>query len=111
MLTPEQELAGILTGRRPPAYPSEELLLRARQDLDHGRRVEAALQTRAATDALAAELAGGESLLPEKHAESAKRVAKRALANGLGDADVALLEELIVTLERAVRRRRYAEPG
>ena len=110
MLTPEQELAGILTGRRPPAYPSEELLLRARQDLDHGRRVEAALQTRAATDALAAELAGGEPL-PEKHAESAKRVAKRALANGLGDADVALLEELIVTLERAVRRRRYAEAG
>jgi hypothetical protein len=109
MLTPEQELAGILTGRRPKAYPSEELLLRARLDFDHGRPVEAALQTRAATEALAAELADGESQLPDKHAESAKRVAKRALADGLGEADVAHLEELIVALERAVRRRRYAE--
>jgi hypothetical protein len=109
MLTPEQELAGILTGRRPPAYPSEELLLRARLDLDHGRVVEAALQARVATDALAVELAGGESELPEKHADAAKRLAKRALSEDLGDEEVGQLTELIVTLERAVRRRRYAD--
>ena len=34
MLAPEQELAGILTGRRSGVQPSEELLLRARLDLD-----------------------------------------------------------------------------
>ena len=55
MLSPQEEMAGMLSGRRPAGRPSEELLLRARLDLDHGRPVEAALVTRAATEALAAE--------------------------------------------------------
>jgi hypothetical protein len=71
--------------------------------------VEAALQARVATDALAVELAAEESQLPEKHSNAAKRLAKRALADDFGDEEVGQLTELIVTLERAVRRRRYAE--
>ena len=57
MLSPQEEMAGMLSGRRPPAHPSEELLLRARLDLDHGRLVEAALVLRAAAEAMAVELA------------------------------------------------------
>lgn len=103
MLSPQEEMAGMLTGRRPAARPSEELLVRARLDLDHGRTVEAALVTRAATEALAAEGAGaGES-------EIAARLAGAALAGGLSSAQTEELSELLLALERAVRRRRYAD--
>jgi hypothetical protein len=112
MLAPEEEMAGMLTGRRPPAWPSEELLLRARGDLDDDRPVEAALQARAAVEALAAEVAReGEGAAIGAHAETAATVARAALAGGLDDAQRTQLEELVVTLERAVRRRRYSEPG
>ncbi len=37
MLSPQEEMAGMMSGRRPAGRPSEELLLRARLDLDHGR--------------------------------------------------------------------------
>ena len=103
MLSPQEEMAGMLSGRRQGALPSEELLLRARLDLDHGRLTEAALVTRAAVDALAAEGQGsGQSA-------AAERLAGSALGAGLGPADVEELEQLVVALERAVRRRRYAD--
>ena len=103
MLSPQEEMAGMLTGRRPPGRPSEELLLRARLDLDHGRATEAALMARAAADALAAE---GH---PGADAEAAARLARAALAGGLSEGDVEELTQLVRTLERAVRRRRYAD--
>lgn len=103
MLSPQEETAGILTGRRAPARPSEELLLRARLDLDHGRTVEAALVTRAATEALAAESAGAGD------GDSAVRLAAAALAGGLSPQQVDELSELLLGLERAARRRRYAD--
>jgi hypothetical protein len=56
-LVPHARLAGILAGRE-PALVCEELTLRARLDLDHGRTREAALQVLVALDAALAELAG-----------------------------------------------------
>jgi hypothetical protein len=103
MLSPQEEMAGMLSGRRPPGRPSEELLLRARLDLDHGRAVEAALVTRAAAEALAAE---GH---PGAEAEAAARLARAALAEGLSAQDTDELSDLVRALERAVRRRRYAD--
>lgn len=103
MLSPQEEMAGMLSGRRPPAHPSEELLLRARLDLDHGRLVEAALVTRAATEALAAEGHGGGD------AAAASRLAQAALTGGLSPDQADELSELVASLERIVRRRRYAE--
>jgi hypothetical protein len=103
MLSPQQEMAGMLSGRRPGAAPSEELLVRARLDLDQGRLVEAALITHAATQALAAE---GEPGGQDKAAE----LARAALAGGgLSQEQAGELGELITALERAARRRRYAD--
>jgi hypothetical protein len=56
VLAPQARLAGLLAGRE-PALAGEELALRARLDLDHGRSREAALQVLVALDATLAELA------------------------------------------------------
>ena len=83
--------------------PSEELLLRARLDLDHGRPVEAALVTRAATEALAAEGHGGGD------AAAANSLAQAALTGELSPDQTEELADLLASLERFARRRRYAE--
>jgi hypothetical protein len=103
MLSPQEEMAGMLSGRRPGARPSEELLLRARLDLEHGRLIEAALVTRAAVEALAAEGHDGED------SDAATRLADAALAGGLSPGHVEELADLVEALERAARRRRYAD--
>lgn len=103
MLSPQEEMAGMLSSRRPGGRPSEELVLRARLDLDHGRPVEAALMARAAVEALAAEGHGGAG------SEAAARLARAALAGGLSPEQADELAELVQGLERAVRRRRYAD--
>ena len=93
----------MMSGRRPAGRPSEELLLRARLDLDHGRPVEAALVTRAATEALAAEgQAGGD-------AAAAVRLAQAALTGELSLDQTEELADLLASLERIARRRRYAD--
>lgn len=110
MLSPEEQLAGILTGRRPRGFPSEELLLRARLDLDAGRHVEAALQARAAAEALAAELerddTGGDA--GTRHVEGAGALGRAALSTGLTAEHVGQLQKMVAELERTVRRRRHA---
>jgi hypothetical protein len=103
MLSPQGEMAGMLSGRRPGGRPSEELLLRARLDLEHGRLVEAALVTRVATEALAAEGHGGGD------AAAARTLAQAALTGELSPDQAEELVELITALERAARRRRYAD--
>ncbi len=60
VLHPQARLAAVL-GRREPALACEELVLRARSDLDHGRDREASLQLLVALDAALAELAGAAS--------------------------------------------------
>ena len=55
MLAPQARLAAVLTGRE-RALVTQELVLRARLDIDHGRVREAALQVLVALDAALAEL-------------------------------------------------------
>jgi hypothetical protein len=59
MEAPEERFAALLGGRERP-LASEELVLRARSDLDAGRPREAALQARIALEAILAELPSGE---------------------------------------------------
>jgi hypothetical protein len=56
LLAPQERVAALLGGRDAP-LACEELVLRARGDLEHGRPREAALQLRVALDAALAELA------------------------------------------------------
>lgn len=111
MLSPQEEMAGMMSGRRAPARPSEELLLRARLDVDRGRLVEGALVLRAAAEAIAAELEteGRDTADASSHREQATGLAQTALAGGLSPEHGDELAQLILTLERVVRRRRYAE--
>ncbi len=109
VLSPEEQLAGILTGRRPRGFPSEELLLRARLDLDAGRHVEAALQARAAAEALAAELERDDTATDTatRHVEGAGALGRAALSTGLAGEHVDQLRKMVAELERTVRRRRH----
>jgi hypothetical protein len=102
-LAPDERLAAVL-GRREDVMACEELVLRARADLDAGRPREAALQARVALEAALAEL-GGEAELQAARGDVA-RAANEALR---GDPDPALQErvaEAVGAIERALRRRR-----
>jgi hypothetical protein len=101
MLAPEDQLARILGGRR-DTYPSEELLLRARLDIDQGRIREAALQARAAHGALSAELEG-------EAPGSLDALAGVALERDLTPDEAGQLEDAVAAMERVVRRRRHAD--
>ena len=100
LLAPQERFAAILGGREPlPA--GEELLLRARADLDAGRPREAALQTRVALEALAADgLDGVGELRP-----AVGDAANAALAGELDAEQAGQLDDAVERLERAVRRR------
>jgi hypothetical protein len=111
MLAPEEQVAAILGGRR-AVHPSEELLLRARLDLDQGRPREAGIQACAARAALAAELGGGGDeqarSTVERHGQFLDAVGQAAFARELEPEESARLEQAIAELERLVRRRRHA---
>jgi hypothetical protein len=111
MLAPEAQIAPILGGRR-PAFPSEDLVLRARADVDQGRMRQAAIQAGAACAALEAELARDEGAAEarealERRAASLKELAASALERDLDDAEATTLAEAIAEMERIVRRRRH----
>jgi hypothetical protein len=107
MEAPEERFAAILAGRE-PTLPAEELVLRARADLDAGRARESALQARVALESLLADLpaedAGRAELEPQRGAVG--RVANAALAGTLDEPTVASLAEALVWMERALKRRR-----
>jgi hypothetical protein len=94
----------VLNGRE-TALASEELALRARFDLDHGRYREAALQVLVALDAAIAELALDPTAgaLAERldelrgRREQAAAAAQEALAGRLGEET---LEQMTFTLKR-----------
>ena len=105
MEAPEERFAAIVAGRE-GVLPAEELVLRARADLEAGRPREAAFQARVALESLLADLRGG-------------AVAERGLAelddarSVVGDAANAALrgelpEELGARLARAVERMEAA---
>ncbi len=113
VLRPQERVGALLKGReRPDAC--ETLLLRARADLDAGRRREGALQLRIAIEALLAELPG--SLDDEAHGrdiEALKErrsaldaVARGALSGDLSEEDEANIRQTLEIAERVLRRRR-----
>lgn len=102
-LAPQERLAAILGGRD-RLLVGEELLLRARLDIDAGRLREAALQARIALEALLEEL-------DDKFIEGLRtlrdplaRAANYALEGGLTDEDAAAVVDTVEQMERAVRR-------
>ena len=105
-LAPDERLAAIL-GRREEVMACEELVLRARADLEAGRPREAALQTRIALEAALAELGGGEAATELAVArDGVARAANEAL---VGPPAPALQEEVaasVTAIETALRRRR-----
>ena len=113
MLAPEEQIARILSGRR-EIHPSEDLLLRARLDLEQDRSRAAALQAQAARTALEAELRTGES--PQEsyatvrgRAAALSDLAGAALERELDQEELERLEQILLEMERVARRRRHAE--
>jgi hypothetical protein len=111
-LRPLERFAALLGGRD-VALACEELLLRARLDLDRGRDREAALQLRAAYDAALAELPAWASRggMADRLAEleelrdAVDAAAAEALRGGLGADTVQALELVTGRLEAALRAR------
>jgi hypothetical protein len=97
MEAPEERFAALL-GAREGQLIAEELVLRARADLNAGRPREAALQARVALEALGPSLA--------EHREAVGSAANAALAGALNAADLQALTEAIKEMEAALRRHR-----
>jgi hypothetical protein len=108
-----QERLGALLGGRDAVLACEELALRARQDVDAGRRREAALQLDAALAAGLAELEPWSSRgdLAERLAElrdlrgAVQAAARAALQGGVEDEDDAAVRHGLQRLEAALRAR------
>ena len=108
MEAPEERFAALLGGRE-EVQPAEELVLRARADLNAGRLAEAALQARVAIEALLAPqaprgvgAAGASQRPPRADGGGGQRGAERRAA---GDSAGAL-EEAVAAMEQALKRRR-----
>jgi hypothetical protein len=112
VLRPQARLAAVL-GAREPALACEELTLRARLDLDHGREREAALQLLVALDAALAELpddpnaAALADRLDELRGqrEAAAAAAQAALGGRLPDQDLETVAFTVGRIEAALRAR------
>lgn len=107
MEAPEERFAAILAGRE-RALAAEELVLRARADLDAGRRKEAALGARVALESLLAETASEkpEHGRLEEQRETAGQAANAALRGDLPPELASRLDDAIRAMEGALRRRR-----
>lgn len=111
-LRPQERLAALLGGRD-AALACEELVLRARLDVDGERYREAALQVRVALEAALAELepwaARGDlaGRLADLHEARGKigAAANRALESGLDDAAIDDVVHVLGRLEAALRAR------
>jgi hypothetical protein len=113
MFAPGERVAAVLGGRD-VALACEELVLRARGDLDHGRVREAALQLSVALDAALAELEVWRETLGGRLDELASfrgevsAAAAAALQGGLEPETVALVERVVARVEAALRARTAA---
>jgi hypothetical protein len=112
-LRPQERLAAVLGGRE-RLDACETLVLRARADLDGGRRREAALQLRVALEAMLIELDGAladpghEKDMAELEARRGDvgEAANAALRGDLSRDDERKVTELTEICERVLRRRR-----
>ena len=110
MEAPEERFAALLGGRE-EVLAAEELVLRARADLNAGRFDEAALQARVAIEALlAAQVASPDSGAAggslAAHREAIGAAANAALRGELPGDSAAALEEAVAAMELALKRRR-----
>lgn len=112
-LRPQERVAAVLGGRE-RIDVCETLLLRARADLDSGRRREAALQLRVGLEALLVELKGAVAdpdheedmaMLQNRRGEAGE-AANAALTGELSPEGTQRVQELLETCERVLRRRR-----
>jgi hypothetical protein len=112
-LRPQERVAAVLGGRE-RIDACETLLLRARADLDAGRRREAALQLRVGLEALLVELRGAlahpghdedMATLNSRRAEAGE-AANAALNGDLSAEREQSVRELLEACERVLRRRR-----
>lgn len=110
-LRPQERMAAILSGRERP-LACEELVVRARSDIDAGRDREAALQVRVALEALLAERQAVARATQEDDLaflEERRRITGEAANEALGGSlSPERLEEVTQTLavcERVLRRR------
>ncbi|HZU60194.1 MAG TPA: hypothetical protein VE983_04470 [Solirubrobacteraceae bacterium] len=115
LLQPQARLAALLAGRE-EGLACEELALRARLDLDHGRTREAALQVVVALDAAIAELAGDSSAeaLSDRLEELREQrdpvalAAQAALEGPLSDEQAEDVRYALERVEAALRARTVA---
>jgi hypothetical protein len=111
-LRPQERLAAILSGRD-VALAAEELVLRARLDIDAGRGREAALQLRVALEAALAELVPwsdrsdiGKRITELREARGeVGAAANAALQGGLDEPTTKTVEHVLSRIESALRAR------
>jgi hypothetical protein len=102
-LAPQERLAAMLGGRD-ALLVGEELLLRARLDVDAGRLREAALQARIALEALLGELDDKFAAPLRPLREPIARAANAALDGDLSAEDAAAVEDAVSQMASAARR-------
>jgi hypothetical protein len=111
-LRPQERLAALLGGRD-AALACEELVLRARADLDAGRHREAALQLRVALEAAIAELEAWRDAADmatrieelKTHRAAAGDAANEALRGGLDEDTIDAVYDAVHRIESALRAR------
>lgn len=112
-MRPQERVAALLRGRE-RADACETLLLRARADLDAGRRREATLQLRVGLEALLVELPGAlddadhtrDVGILEKRLPTVKAAGEGALKGDLEPEAETSVRETLELAERILRRRR-----
>ena len=102
-LAPQERLAAVLGGRD-SLLVGEELLLRARLDLDAGRSREAALQARIALEALLGELDDRFAAPLRPLREQVAKAANAALDGDLSPDDATAVEDAVTQMTAAARR-------
>ena len=112
VLAPQQHVAAVLGGRD-ELLACENLVLRARLDLEQRRVREAALQLRVGLEALLRELADatGSGVREDVAALTERRdeivaAANSALRGELDESETAVVRDAVARCERALRRRR-----
>jgi hypothetical protein len=116
-LRPQERLAALMSARD-AVLACEELVLRARHDLEHGRTREAAMQGHLALEAAVSELQafrdvrdiGGRLGALEEHRDAVATAANEALSGGLTEASLAAVVEGVERVEAALRARSASAP-
>jgi hypothetical protein len=113
MEAPDERFAALLGGRE-AALACEDLVLRARADVDAGRMREAALQSRVALEAVLAELPGlppGRRAPLEESRGPVGQAANEALRGPLGAASAEAVTAAVEAMEAALRAHRLGMPA